>query len=44
MSGPVLDGLGGVDGGDHQDDEYLAADRMAERAALLASLVGRTRR
>ena len=38
---PVLDGLGGVGGGGHQDDEWVAVGRMPERAALLASLIER---
>ncbi len=38
---PVLDGLGGVGGGGHQDDEWLAVDRLAERTALLTRLIER---
>ncbi|MDJ0960515.1 MAG: M20/M25/M40 family metallo-hydrolase [Acidimicrobiia bacterium] len=38
---PVLDGLGGVGSGGHQDDEWLAVDRMAERTALLARVIER---
>jgi glutamate carboxypeptidase len=41
---PVLDGLGGVGGGGHQDDEWLLVDAMPERAALTASLADRIRK
>ncbi|MCO1597515.1 M20/M25/M40 family metallo-hydrolase [Micromonospora sp. RHAY321] len=37
---PTLDGLGAVGGGAHAADEYVCVDRMPERAALLAGLVG----
>jgi glutamate carboxypeptidase len=36
---PVLDGLGPVGGLDHSPGEYLLADSIAPRAALLAGLL-----
>ena len=36
---PVLDGLGGVGEGPHAEDEYVFVDSLAQRTALLASLL-----
>ena len=36
---PTLDGLGGVGGGAHADDEHVLVAAMPERAALLAELI-----
>jgi glutamate carboxypeptidase len=36
---PTLDGLGPIGGLDHSPDEYLLADSVAPRAALLAGLI-----
>ncbi len=36
---PVLDGLGPIGGRDHSPDEYLLADSIAPRTALLAGLI-----
>jgi len=38
---PTLDGLGAVGGGAHADHEYVVADTMPERAALIAGIVER---
>lgn len=37
---PTLDGLGSVGGGAHTDHEHIVVERMAERANLVAGLVG----
>ena len=36
---PTLDGLGPIGGLDHSPDEYLMANSVAPRAALLAGLI-----
>jgi glutamate carboxypeptidase len=36
---PTLDGLGGVGGGMHAEDEHVLVEGMPERAALLAELI-----
>lgn len=36
---PTLDGLGAVGGGAHAEGEWVAIDRIAERAALVAGLI-----
>jgi glutamate carboxypeptidase len=41
---PTLDGLGAVGAGAHAEGEWIAVDRMAERAALVASLTDELRR
>lgn len=38
---PTLDGLGAVGGGAHAPDEHVVIPAMAERAALVAGLIGR---
>lgn len=38
---PVLDGLGPIGGLDHSPDEYVEADSLVPRAALLAGLIQR---
>lgn len=38
---PTLDGLGGVGGGLHTDDEWVRVDSLPRRAALLAELLSR---
>jgi glutamate carboxypeptidase len=38
---PVLDGLGPIGGLDHSPDEYIEADSLVPRAALLAGLIQR---
>jgi glutamate carboxypeptidase len=40
---PTLDGLGAVGDGAHAEGEYVQIAAMPERAALLASLIGRLR-
>ena len=40
---PVLDGLGPVGGLDHSPEEYIEADSLVPRAALVAGLIQRTR-
>jgi glutamate carboxypeptidase len=37
---PTLDGLGAVGGGAHADDEHVLIDRLADRTALVAALIG----
>ncbi|HZC71963.1 MAG TPA: M20/M25/M40 family metallo-hydrolase [Jatrophihabitans sp.] len=37
---PTLDGLGAVGGGAHAASEHVRIDRLADRAALLAGLIG----
>jgi len=39
---PVLDGLGPIGGLDHSPDEYIEADSIVPRTALLAELIQRT--
>ena len=41
LSIPVLDGLGPVGGLDHSPNEYIEADSLVPRAALLAGLIQR---
>ena len=36
---PTLDGLGGMGGGAHAEDEHILIDSIPERAALLAALL-----
>lgn len=36
---PTLDGLGGVGGGAHADDEHVEIDHVPGRTALLALLI-----
>jgi len=38
---PTLDGMGAVGGGAHADHEWIAVDRMADRALLVAGVVAR---
>jgi glutamate carboxypeptidase len=38
---PVLDGLGPVGGLDHSPDEYIEADSIVPRTALVAGLIQR---
>jgi glutamate carboxypeptidase len=38
---PVLDGLGPIGGSAHSSDEWLAADSIVPRVALLAGLIAR---
>jgi glutamate carboxypeptidase len=38
---PTLDGLGAVGGKAHAEGEWVHVPSMAERAALLAALIGR---
>lgn len=38
---PVLDGLGPIGGSDHSPDEYIDADSIVPRTALLAGLIQR---
>lgn len=38
---PVLDGLGPIGGLDHSPDEYIEADSLAPRAAIVAGLIQR---
>lgn len=38
---PTLDGMGAVGGGAHADHEWIAVDRMADRAVLVAGVVAR---
>jgi glutamate carboxypeptidase len=40
---PTLDGLGGVGGGMHAEDEHVLVETMPERAALLAELIDELR-
>ncbi len=40
---PTLDGLGAVGDGAHAEGEHVLIDAMAERAALLAAIIGRLR-
>ena len=40
MGVPTLDGLGAVGGGAHAEGEHIVVPAMAERAALVAALVG----
>lgn len=37
---PTLDGLGAVGGGAHADDEHVVVAELADRAALVAALLG----
>jgi glutamate carboxypeptidase len=39
MGVPTLDGLGAVGGGAHADDEHVLVDELANRTAVLASLI-----
>lgn len=38
---PTLDGMGAVGGGAHADHEWIAVDRMVDRAELVAGIVAR---
>jgi glutamate carboxypeptidase len=40
MGVPTLDGLGAVGGGAHANDEHVLIDRLPDRTALVAALIG----